>query len=108
MDYYQSEDKENEPPAIGNLITLEKSYQFDPVEGIPEDKHRHVIGGQGNVWTEYMPDGDQVEYMTYPRASALIERMWSSAETSDYEDFTRRLAVLLKRFDQHNVNYRPL
>ena len=107
LDYYQVQDKTNEPPAIGGLITLETTYEFEPAAGFPADKAAYILGGQGNVWTEYMPTSDQVEYMTYPRASALAEAMWSGSER-DYNDFQGRLALLLPRLDQLEVHYRPL
>ncbi len=107
LDYYQAEDTENEPPAIGRFISLRKAYQFDPAEGIPVDRISHVLGGQGNIWTEYMATSDQVKYMTYPRASALAERMWSRPG-QDYAGFLARLSELLPRLDQLQVNYREL
>ena len=107
FDYYQSQDKDNEPPAIGGFIPLEKVYQFDPTEGIPVDKTSHVLGGQGNLWTEYLPSSDLVEYRVYPRAAALAETVWSGGER-DYAGFLARLPHLLQRLDQLQVNYRPL
>lgn len=108
LDYYQSEDTANEPPAIGGFVPLEKTYAFDPVEGLPEDKAGYVIGGQGNVWTEYMPTSQQVEYMTYPRASAMAEAIWSDPALHNYDDFLSRLKPHLARLDKLSVNYRKL
>jgi hexosaminidase len=107
FDYYQSKDQENEPPAIGGFIPLEKAYQFDPTEGVPIDKEAFILGGQGNIWTEYMPTSVQVEYMTYPRASALAEALWYG-RGNDYNDFLVRLAYLLRRLNSLEVNYRRL
>lgn len=107
LDYYQSEDIENEPPAIGGFISLEKAYQFDPLQGIPADKARNVLGGQGNLWTEYIPAPAQLEYMAYPRATGLAEVLWSGPGR-DYDEFLRRLPELLERFDALDVNYRAL
>jgi len=104
FDYYQSEDWENEPPAIGHTLPLAKVYAFDPTDGVSADNVHHVLGGQGNIWTEYIPTSDQVEYMAYPRAAALAEAVWSAQR--DYDDFLRRLRVHLQRLDQLQVNYR--
>ncbi len=105
FDYYQREDIENEPPAIGNHLPLERVYEFDPVAGIAPEHHAHVLGGQGNVWTEYMPTSDQVEYMTWPRAAALAETLWTAPSMRDYGDFRRRLRGHLPRLDGLDVNY---
>lgn len=106
FDYYQSEDTENEPPAIGRYLPLERVYQFDPVAGVPADKAQHVIGGQGSVWTEYLPTSDLVEYMAYPRVIALAETIWSDPAGRDYDEFLSRLRVHLQRLDALHVNYR--
>ena len=107
FDYYQSKDRESEPEAIGGFLPLETVYGFKPIpEELNEEEAKHVIGVQGNVWTEHMPVSTQVEYMAYPRASALSEVGWSQADARDYDDFQKRLKVMLKRMDLLNVNYR--
>ncbi|HLV34117.1 MAG TPA: beta-N-acetylhexosaminidase [Spirillospora sp.] len=106
FDYYQSEDHSTEPPAIGRFLPLEKVYTFDPTEGIPPDKAGHVLGGQGSLWTEYLPTSELVEYMAYPRTVALAEKVWSAADERDYAGFSRRLRTHLRRLDQIGVNYR--
>lgn len=107
LDYYQSEDKDKEPVAIGGFLPLEKVYEFDPMpEDLPEDKQYHILGAQGNVWTEYMPNGNHVEYMALPRMSALAEVVWSPADQRDIEDFKERLMVHYARLDARDFNYR--
>ena len=69
------------------------------------DEAKHVLGAQGQIWTEYMPDPKRVEYMAWPRLIALAEVLWSPGETRNWADFqngsrlTERLAIL-------DVNYR--
>jgi len=107
LDYYQSDDKEKEPLAIGGLLTLEKTYSYDPVSPeLAPDKRRFVMGVQGNVWTEYMKTPADVEYMTYPRACAIAEIGWTQPENKEPENFKTRLAEHLRRLDYMNVNYR--
>lgn len=105
LDYYQCEDTASEPPAIGGYLPLERVYTFDPVEGIAPEHHAHVLGGQGNVWTEYMPTTDQVEYMTWPRAAALAEALWTAPSARDFTDFQRRLRGHLPRLRRLGVNF---
>ncbi|MAS38320.1 MAG: beta-N-acetylglucosaminidase [Anaerolineaceae bacterium] len=106
FDYYQAEDTENEPPAIGRYLPLDHVYMFNPTDGVPADKAHHVIGGQGSVWTEYLPTSELVEYMAYPRTLALAETVWSDLDERDYDEFSARLQQHLKRLDKLNVNYR--
>jgi len=82
-------------------------YAFEPVPAeLTADEARHVLGAQGQVWTEYIPDPKRVEYMAFPRACALAEVLWTPREERDYADFTRRLATHLARLAVLDVNYR--
>jgi len=105
FDFYQA--KENEPKAIGGFLPLEKVYEFEPLpQALSETESRRILGGQGNVWTEYMPDFKHVEYMAVPRLCALAEKLWSSGEAGDFENFKRRLGHHYRRLDSLSVNYR--
>jgi hexosaminidase len=109
FDYYQSEDKEAEAPAIGGYLPLQHVYAFEVIPAdIDPAKAHHVLGGQGNVWTEYIPTSEQVEYMTYPRALALAEAVWTYPAERNFDEFRSRLARHLPRLDALNVNYRKL
>ncbi len=108
FDYYQSRDRSREPLAIGGFTPLSKVYEFEPVP--PElgpDEAKHILGAQGNVWTEYMKTPEHVEYMVFPRLLALSEVVWSPSETRDWEGFLERLPAHLRRLDALGVNYRP-
>ena len=105
FDYYQS-DNENEPIAIGGFLPLEKVYSFNPIpEELTQEQAKYVLGAQGNVWTEYMPTSQKVEYMAFPRAIALSEVVWSSPKNKNYQDFVNRLEHYQKRLDKQQVNY---
>jgi hexosaminidase len=109
LDYYQSEDQENEPFAIGGFLPLDTVYSYEPVPSqLRERDKTKIIGAQANVWTEYMKTGEHVEYMLLPRMLALAEVVWSPAEAKDFESFLERIKWHLARFDALGVNYRPL
>lgn len=110
FDYYQSEDKEAEPLAIGGFLPLSKVYQFEPMPPeIDPDKAHHILGGQGNVWTEYMKTEEKVEYMALPRMSAMAEVLWTPEADRSYDQFVARLEQShFGRFDRMGVNYRKL
>jgi hexosaminidase len=109
LDYYQSDDRQNEPIAIGGFLPLEKVYNYDPIPAeLESELHHHILGAQANVWTEYMKTPAKVEYMVFPRMSAMSEVVWSSTENKNLENFIMRLSNHLKRLDYLNVNYRPL
>ena len=106
FDYYQA-DPSREPLAIGGLTTLRDVYSFHPVpDSLRSETARHIIGAQGNVWTEYMHTSEKVEYMAFPRLLALAEVVWSQEATRDWRRFRRRLPAQLRRLDALDVTYR--
>ncbi|MEX2382695.1 MAG: beta-N-acetylhexosaminidase [Opitutales bacterium] len=108
FDHYQAEPGEAEPLAIGGMTPLESVYAYDPIpEAMPKEKHHHVLGGQGQLWSEYMATMDQVEYMGFPRICALSEVLWLEAERKDYPNFLKRLKVHRDRLDMLQVNAHP-
>ena len=108
FDYYQSADTTAEPLAIGGFLPLERVYTWEPMpEGLEPEYRRHVLGVQGQVWTEYLPDPTRVEYMAYPRLTALAEVAWTPSDLREMEDFRGRLAVHLDRLRALDVGFRP-
>jgi hexosaminidase len=105
FDYYQA-DPDFQLPAFNGLITLKKVYAFHPVPAELQGGQRELIlGGQGNLWTEYIPTTSQAEYMALPRMTALAEVLWSPESKRNWDDFSNRLQVQFKRFDNLEVNY---
>lgn len=109
LDYYQSGNRDREPHAIGGFLPLKKVYEFEPVpKELTPEQARHVLGSQGQLWTEYLPDPKRVEYMAFPRLSALAEVVWSPKEARNYGGFLSRLRLHLPRLDILDVGYRKL
>ena len=107
FDYYQSRDQDTEPRAIGGFLPLQKVYAFDPIPAnLSPEFASHILGAQGNLWTEYIPNLKYAQYMTFPRLTALAEVAWSAREARNYDDFLRRLKTDEQRLDQLGVNYR--
>jgi hexosaminidase len=108
FDYYQSKDP-SEPLAIGGFLPLETVFEFDPIptELTPEEARR-ILGAQGQLWTEYIPTPEHLEYMAFPRLVALAEVTWTGKPGRDYADFLRRLRRHLERLQMLEVRFRPL
>ena len=107
FDYYQSQNQAAEPRAIGGYLPLSKVYSFEPIPTkLDAARHKHILGAQGNVWTEYMPNFKQVQYMAFPRLSALAEVAWSPKESRNYEDFLARMETHYQRLDKAGINCR--
>lgn len=105
FDYYQG-DPSLEPKAIGGFLSLKKVYSFEPVPvELSTEEARHIIGGQANLWTEYVPNGTHAEYMIMPRMSALAEVLWSPKAAKDWGNFSQRMESQYRRFEKLGINY---
>jgi hexosaminidase len=105
FDYSQTSLK-GQPPSAGGYLPLKRVYDYEPTpKNLSADQAKHILGSQGNIWTEYIPDMLQVERMAFPRACAMAEVTWTSADRKDYGDFVRRLTGLKKRLSLMEVNY---
>ncbi|MCV9388769.1 beta-N-acetylhexosaminidase [Reichenbachiella ulvae] len=105
LDYHQG-DPAFEPTVIGPLLTLEDVYAYDPLpDTLTEEEKTYIMGAQANVWTEYMPTEDQMEYMVYPRASALAELVWTPKSNKDWSQFQQKIPTHLDRLEERDVNY---
>jgi hexosaminidase len=106
FDYYQG-DPATEPLAIGGSVPLPLVYSYEPVPPeLTPAQARHILGAQGNVWTEYMPTSAQVEYMAFPRMLALAEVVWSPKAARDWGSFQARLPQRLDELQRLGVNFR--
>lgn len=105
FDHYQGP-AEQEPLAAGGYNPLSKVYAFNPMPaGLSPAEARHVLGGQANLWTEYIPNSKHAEYMIFPRIAALSEVLWCPRKYQSWESFIHRIQLFLKRYDQKGVNY---
>ena len=105
FDSYQT-DPRTQPEAIGGYLPLDKVYSYNPIPAVlKKEKAKHVLGAQANLWAEYVPTTEHVEYMVFPRALALAEVNWTALENKNIQDFTKRLQSHYKILQQLQVNY---
>jgi hexosaminidase len=104
FDYSQT--RHDDSLTIGGFIPLEKVYKYEPIPTeLPVENGRYILGGQANIWTEYMPTPSKVEYMMFPRVTALSEILWSPESVRNWDDFQKRLPYELKRYDLWGIHY---
>lgn len=105
FDHYQG-DPQTEPLAFGGFTPLEKIYSYQPLpEELNQDESKYILGVQANLWTEYIPDFKQAEYMLFPRLMALAEVGWGTADPGKYVEFENRVIRHFKLLDERNINY---
>ena len=106
FDYYQAQDKENEPIAIGGYLPMEKVYSYEPMpKALTPEEQKYIIGVQANLWTEYIPTFAQVQYMVLPRMAALCESQWCAPDKKDYPAFLQRCSRLVDIYKAYGWNY---
>ncbi len=81
-------------------------YEFDPIiDSMTVAETKHILGGQANLWAEYIPNNSQSEYMIYPRLAAMAEVLWSPKELRDWNDFSSRITTMFERYKELDINY---
>ena len=109
FDHYQSKDPKDSL-SIHGYNSLESVYRYDPLPNsiVKKGLSDKILGGQANVWTEYMEYPTKVDYMIFPRMTAVSESLWSSAGQKDYQDFLRRLkSNIIPRYQYWNSSWFP-
>jgi hexosaminidase len=101
-----SQSKKEDSLTIGGYNPVENVYSYEPVPAeLNEEQTKYILGAQANVWTEYITKPAKVEYMIFPRISALSEVLWSPKEKRSWDDFNKRLQQQKKRYNLWRVNY---
>jgi len=105
FDYYQGSPA-LEPLSIGGSVPLRKVYEFEPVPAeLNAEEAARILGGQANLWTEYIAGGSHAEYMLFPRLAALSEVVWSPRASRNWKDFAARLPVQLERYRRAGIRF---
>ncbi len=92
--------------TIGGYNPIEKVYEYEPIPAeLNAEQAKYILGAQANLWTEYITNPRKVEYMVFPRMSALSEVLWSPREKKDLKAFEQKLLTQFKRYDLWKANY---
>lgn len=93
-----------QPMAFGPYLPLEKVYSYNPTAGLEEEQAKMIYGIQGNLWTEYIPEEELVEYMLYPRMLAIAEIGWSNPTERNYNKFKKRAITAVDKLRSDGYN----
>ncbi len=106
LDFYQGE-PHLEPYSYSNsILPIQKVYSYEPIPNeLNASERKYIKGVQTNVWAEHIHSDDAVEYMTYPRVSAVAEVAWTSPSLKNWEDFSRRLEYEFANYENVGINY---
>lgn len=105
LDYYQGP-MDSEPTAFNGYIPLRKVYDFNPVPAeLSAENAKHILGGQGNLWTEQVPTKEHMQYMTFPRMAAMAEVLWTNQSRRSWDDFSKRIGLMTLSYEKMGLNY---
>ncbi|MDR1683152.1 MAG: beta-N-acetylhexosaminidase [Candidatus Symbiothrix sp.] len=104
LDYYQVENDSNQE-AIGGYLPIEKVYSFNPVPAsFTPEQAQYILGGQANLWSEFLNTPEQAQYMLLPRLLALSECVWSPSEKKNPSAFIEKLPAQKRRLTSLGYN----
>jgi len=104
FDYTQG--KHDDSLTIGGNLPVQAVYNYEPLPAeLSAGEAKYILGGQANVWSEYMKTPAKVEHMIFPRLTALSEVLWSPKANKNWDDFVKRLQTQYKRYDLWKVQY---
>ncbi len=82
-------------------------YQWNLIpETFDDTMSAHILGVEAGIWTEFIDNQKRLEYMTYPRLSAVAEKGWTIEKNIDWESFQERLSKQYLRYEMEGINYR--
>lgn len=98
---------ELEPKHLGySQLLLSTVYSYNPMPaGFSPEQAKHILGVQGNLWSEYIQNEPDANYMLFPRLFAIAEMGWTPQPQRDWRHFVRRVETMLPRFDVLGINY---
>lgn len=101
-----SQTRNEDSVTIGGYTPLEETYNYEPIPAeLPADKHSYILGAQGNLWSEYLKNTSKVEYMLFPRLSALSEVLWSQKDKKNWTAFEKKMPFLVQYYGLIGNNY---
>ena len=101
-----SQSKNEDSVTIGGYLPLDVVYKYEPISNeLSDSETKYILGAQANLWTEYIDNPAKLEYMLFPRMSALSEVDWTPKDKRDWKQFQSKLPVMFKRYQLWNTNY---
>ena len=92
--------------GLGKPVLIDSVYAYNPMpKSLAPEFQRYILGAQANVWTEYIGTTSKLEYMLFPRLSALCEVTWSPQSTKNFTGFKKRMTKQFERYDFWGINY---
>ncbi|KZX62575.1 beta-hexosaminidase [Vibrio sp. HI00D65] len=106
-----TQDYAPEEPGVdwAAVTPLEQAYTYEALAEISDTDpiRKRVRGIQCALWCENVTNQKRMDYMVFPRISALAEGCWTHKNNRNWVDYLSRLKGHLPLLDRLNVDYRP-
>lgn len=103
FDFVQDDSHVSGRRWAGDFATLEKAYTFKLDDVVNKNDQSKVLGLQANMWTETVGTDQRLDFMIYPRITALAEAAWGY--NNDYDAYLNRLKLQFPIYDKSNIFY---
>lgn len=93
-----------EPTTYFGNNTLKDVYDYEPVSSDdPAGASDLLLGVQASLWTEFCNGTDDVDYLLFPRLTALAEVGWTDAAKRDWERFLAAADAFNTTLDRQGI-----
>ncbi|GLT18455.1 beta-N-acetylhexosaminidase [Vibrio zhanjiangensis] len=108
FDLVQSSNPDEPGSNWAGILTLEKTYHYQPIAQIPQysPTFQRIWGIQCALWCEHIDDQAKIDYMLFPRLTALAEVCWTSEQQRNWPNYLARLKQHLLLMDKQKIQYR--
>lgn len=104
LDYFQASPSK-EPLAHDGYTPIKKVFTYNPLpDSLDSEVSSHILGVQGNLWTEWISNKKHLEYMLFPRALAVAELGWSYGNMRSWEDFRDCVDIHITNLRNKGIN----
>lgn len=105
-----TQDYSPEEPGVdwAAVIPLENAYRYEPLAEIPDSDpvRKRILGIQCALWCEIINTQQRMDYMVFPRLTAMAEACWTNKPQRNWEDYLSRLKGHLPLLERQGVQYR--
>jgi hexosaminidase len=86
-------------------IELDSAYLWEPTEFVDGIGRKDILGVEAPLWSETVTNRADIDYLAFPRLTAIAEVAWTKKGRRNWEDYRKRVASHGKTWDIQGVGY---
>jgi len=95
-----------EPFTYFGNTTLKDVYEYEPMNmQLPISVTNKMLGVEACLWTEFVNNTKEAEYLIFPRLAAFAESAWTKPENKSWNSFVPRVDKIAENYRYLDVNY---